>query len=159
MTTLLEQFRRKGFVFAVYMLGNPDDAADAVQDGLRAALQHQNAVRGARDPAAWFFRVLRNKCIDRIRDRSKRKHDELFDATDGRRRSAEDQLASRELGEALRRELGKLEPVHREILLLRDVHGFSYARIADVLSIAPGTVMSRLHRARLTLRDRLKDQL
>lgn len=159
MTTLLEQFRRTGFVFAVYMLGNADDAADAVQDGLSVAWQHQHTVRGADDPSAWFFRVLRNKCVDRLRDRTKRRHEALINPADTRSTNAVDRVSTEELSASLRRELAALEQMHREILLLRDVHGFSYARIAEVLSIAPGTVMSRLHRARLTLRDRLKDQL
>ncbi len=159
MTTLMETFQRQGFVFAVYMLGNADDAADAVQDGLSAAWNHRDVVRSAHDPTAWFFRVLRNKCVDRLRERSKRRTEELFDAADQRASDGESDAARRELAEALRVELSKLDPVHREMLVLRDVQGMSYAQIADVLSIPAGTVMSRLHRARMTLRDRLKGAL
>jgi RNA polymerase sigma-70 factor (ECF subfamily) len=52
-------------------------------------------------------------------------------------------------------ELGRLDPIWREVLLLRDVEGLSYDEIGGVLEVAPGTVKSRIHRARSELKTRL----
>ncbi|MCH8252037.1 MAG: RNA polymerase sigma factor [Planctomycetes bacterium] len=156
MNALLDGYRRKGFAFALRMLGNADDAADAVQDGLGALWAKRAELRQDHDPTAWFFRVLRNRCIDQLRRRRVRKHDGV-DPASLVDTSASDPVAAAQMGEfreRLRDELEKLEPAHREILLLRDYNDLSYAQIAEILSIAQGTVMSRLHRARMLLRKR-----
>lgn len=156
---LLDGFGRKGFAFALHMLGDADDAADAVQEGLSALWSNRQRIRRGHDPAAWFFRVLRNQCIDQLRRRKIRRHETVVGPgpTDERTRSPEVAAQQNEFVSRLREELAGLDSEHREIVLLRDFHGLSYAQIADVLSIPAGTVMSRLHRARMSLRDRLKD--
>ena len=60
-----------------------------------------------------------------------------------------------ELAQIILRELDMLPAEQREIILLRDFHDLSYGEIADVLDLAPGTVMSRLHRARRALREQM----
>ncbi len=71
-----------------------------------------------------------------------------------------DTVAQRaEFNARLSEELQRLDSAHREIVLLRDCQDLSYAQIAEILGIAQGTVMSRLHRARMTLRERLRDLL
>lgn len=156
---LLDGFRRKGFAFALHWLGDPDDAADAVQEGLSALWAQRHRFRRGQDPAAWFFRVLRNQCIDQLRKRKVRCHEGLTLEGPADTRSQGSAVAAEraEFIARLRRELGDLDTEHQEILLLRDFHDLSYAQIAEVLAIPAGTVMSRLHRARMMLRERLKD--
>ncbi len=152
----LEAVGRRGFTYAWQMLRNHDDALDAVQTALTAVWQHRRRLQKGRDPRGWFYRVLRNKCVDVMRSRRVRTSVALevdppdrTDADPARDADRREQLAH------LRQALAELPDEMREIVLLRDFHDLPYAEIATVLDIPPGTVMSRLHRARLALRKRL----
>jgi RNA polymerase sigma-70 factor (ECF subfamily) len=135
---------------AVQILGNTDDAADAVQDALTAALGRPAAYDAARGPLKpWFLRIVRNRCIDLLRRRKATddRVDEIADSAAGPETTIE--LDDRD--RALREALAALDADQRQIIVLRDYMDLPYAQIADVLDIAPGTVMSRLHRARTAL--------
>lgn len=144
------------FAIAFQILGNRDDAADAVQDSIVTVLGSPRAYdsqRGALKP--WFFRVVRNRALDSLKQRkvSVQPSDELLDPAPGPQASAEQTERDSVLWGAL---MG-MSIEHREMVVLRDYLGLSYAEIADVLGIAAGTVMSRIHRARLALRDSLQN--
>jgi len=152
----LEAVGRRGFTYAWQMLRNRDDALDAVQTAMTAVWQHRRRLQKGRDPRGWFYRVLRNKCVDAMRSRRVRTSAVLeadppdrVNADPARDADRREQLAH------LRQSLAELPDEMREILLLRDFHDLPYAEIAQVLDVPPGTVMSRLHRARSALRDRL----
>ena len=135
---------------ALQILGNTDDAADAVQDALTTALGKPGAYRPEKGPLKpWFLRIVRNRCIDLLR-RRKPTTDEFGDIAD----SAQGPEAAAELAERdriLMRALASLTSDQRQLIVLRDYMDLSYAELAGVLDIAAGTVMSRLHRARLAL--------
>jgi RNA polymerase sigma-70 factor (ECF subfamily) len=135
---------------ALQILGNTDDAADAVQDALTTALGKTDAYRPDKGPLKpWFLRLVRNRCIDLLR-RRKRTTDgveEIADPASGPQAAAE--MADRD--RILKQALGLLTSDQRQLIVLRDYMDLSYADLADVLGIAPGTVMSRLHRARVAL--------
>lgn len=150
----LVQLGNGAHAMATQMLGNPDDAADAVHDVFAKVLRKPdayNAKKGALTP--WFLRVLRNHCIDMIRRRrpTGTEVEQLQEPGLGPQDSLE--IEQRDLG--LQTALAKLSGAQREIIVLRDYMDLSYAGIADVLELAPGTVMSRLHRARLALKENL----
>ncbi len=150
----LVQLGNGAHAMATQMLGNPDDAADAVHDVFAKVLKRPEAYNSNHGPLApWFLRVVRNHCIDLIR----RRHpgdvdvDRLTEPGPGPENSLE--IAQRDQG--LRLALAELPGGQRQIIVLRDYMDLSYAEIADVLEIAQGTVMSRLHRARLALKQEL----
>lgn len=150
----LELVGRRGFAYAWQLLRNHDDALDAVQTAITAVWQTRRRLQRGRDPRGWFYRVLRNKCVDIIRARRVHSPATLatdppgrFDADPARDLSLQEQLAR------LRAALAELPEDMREIVLLRDFHDLAYAEIAVVLGVPSGTVMSRLHRARSTLRE------
>jgi len=152
----LEAVGRRGFAYAWQMLRNHDDALDAVQTALTAVWQHRRRLQKGRDPRGWFYRVLRNKCVDVMRSRRVRNPATLeADPPDRVNADPAGHADHREQLAHLRRALAELPDEMREIILLRDFHDLPYAEIAQVLEIPPGTVMSRLHRARSALRDRL----
>jgi RNA polymerase sigma-70 factor (ECF subfamily) len=137
------------------MLGNPDDASDAVQDAFAAVLGKPLAYDAKKGPLKpWFLRIVRNRCLDSLRRRrpAGMPVDELKDRGATPEQAAELDDRDRELKLAL----VTITNEQRQIVILRDHLDLSYAEIADVLDIAPGTVMSRLHRARLALREVLK---
>ena len=152
----LVQLGNGAHALALQILGNADDAADAVQDALAKALSRQTAYdarKGALKP--WFLRVVRNRCLDLLRRRrpSVTAIEELPHTGPGPQQN----LESSQREQVLKQALASLPADHRQIIVLRDYMDLPYAEIADVLSIAKGTVMSRLHRARLALGEALKD--
>lgn len=139
---------------AIQILGNRDDAADAVHDAFTRVLSQPGAYDSRKGPLKpWFLRVVRNRCIDLLRRRrgSDFAVDELPDG--GVLPEHELEIQQRDL--VLQQALSKLTSNQRQIIVLRDYLDLPYAEIADVLDIAAGTVMSRLHRARLALKEEL----
>ena len=114
------------------------------------------------------MRIARNTVIDMIRHRNSHPTDSLTveddDGEESQREIADTDTASnpatdyarREQIEEIRRAIDKLPPDHREIIILRDINGLSYTEIADATGLDPGTVKSRLSRAREKLKEFLK---
>lgn len=137
---------------AIQILGNRDDAADAVHDAFTTVLGKPDAYDDSKGPLKpWFLRVVRNRCFDLLR-RRRPGHmpvDELADPA----QNPEQSLQTAQRDRALKQALVLLSSEQRQIIILRDFLDLSYAEIADVLAVAKGTVMSRLHRARLALKE------
>jgi len=139
---------------AIQILGNGADAADAVQDAFITALSRPGAYDRRKGPLKpWFLRVVRNRSIDLLR---KRRPVEPTDALVDPGGQPEQTLQNQQRDESLQAALAELPSDQRQIIILRDYIDLSYAEIADVLAVAPGTVMSRLHRARMALKKCLE---
>jgi len=135
---------------AIQILGNRDDAADAVHDSIAKVLERPTAYQPKKGPLkTWFMRVVRNRCVDLLRGR--RLTTEHVDELPGHSRSPDQHLEAEQCRSAIERALSGIPAEQREILILRDYVDLSYADIAIVLDVANGTVMSRLHRARTQL--------
>lgn len=139
------------------MVTQPADAEDLVQDTLLRAWRSLDTFDGDH-PRAWLLTILRNAHLNRHR----RQRPVLLDDPDAtferhrgtaeQLRSAEDLVVDQTFDEAVERAVAALPERFREVLLLVDVHGLSYAAAAGVLGVPEGTVMSRLHRARTRVR-------
>ena len=108
----------------------------------------------------WVYQIVRNRVRDLIRRTSRRRSESLDAWVERGRPEISDPLADpavdaerHELRLRVWRAISELKQPHREIIVLRDYHDLSYREIAEVLSIPQGTVMSRLHAARTTLRE------
>lgn len=139
---------------AIQILGNGPDASDAVQDAFAAVLSRPGAYDREKGPLKpWFLQVVRNRSVDLLRRRRPvESPDRLIAASAAPDESAE--ALQRDAG--LKKALAGLPSGQRQIILLRDYLDLPYAEIAQVLQIAPGTVMSRLHRARMALKEELE---
>jgi RNA polymerase sigma-70 factor (ECF subfamily) len=150
----LIQLGNGAHALATQILGNPDDAADAVHDSFVKVFRKPEAYRESAGPLSpWFLRVVRNQCLDLIRKRRpiEPEVDEQIDPSPGPQQILEN--AQRDT--ALQSALDKLPSEQRQMIVLRDYMDLSYAEISEVLDIAKGTVMSRLHRARMALKEEL----
>lgn len=150
----LVQLGNGAHALALQILGNTHDATDAVQDAFVKVLNKPGAYDANAGPLTpWFLRVVRNHCIDLIRRRRPEDSNaaELSDSASG----PEASLEGEQRNQLLKRALSALPAEQRQIIVLRDYMDLSYAEIADVLEIAGGTVMSRLHRARMALKEEL----
>ena len=151
--TMREELTQLGggaHALAIQILGNPDDARDAVQDAFASVLGRPQAYDARKGPLrAWFLRLVRNRCIDLLRKRRTDtvSHEETADTAAGPETAAE--ISQRDA--AIRAALHSLDAQQRQIVVLRDYLDLTYAEIAAVIDIPAGTVMSRLHRARVAL--------
>jgi len=154
MRNQLAQLGNGAHALAFQMLGNTNDATDAVQDAFVKVLNKPGAYNADTGPLTpWFLRVVRNHCIDLLRRRHPQDANalELSDPGPG----PEASLEGTQRNQLLKKALAALPVEQRQIIVLRDYMDMSYAEIANVLEIAGGTVMSRLHRARMALREEL----
>ena len=138
---------------ALRTTGNPEDAADALQDALISAFRRADSYRGDAAVTTWLHRIVVNACLDRLRRRAARPalsagDEQAFEALvaqDGDpARTSDTRL---DVDAALR----LLPPQQRAALVLVDMLGFSVADTAAILDTSPGTVKSRCARARARL--------
>lgn len=150
----LLQLGNGAHALATQILGNADEAQDAVHDAFVKVFRQPGSYKASSGPLApWFLRVVRNQCLDLLRRRRPAGDalEMLVDPSPGPEHLLEIAQRDRELARAMQ----KLTKMQRQIIVLRDYMDLGYAQIADTLEIAPGTVMSRLHRARMALKEEL----
>jgi RNA polymerase sigma-70 factor (ECF subfamily) len=162
---LAQRFRRPAFLLALQLLGNREDAFDVAQDALLRFFTSLHRFEAGRPVKPWLLAIVRNRARDlqrRARVRRAQSLDEEPEEGYGlqvidERADPEADSRRSQLRRKLWQALGQMPHAQREILVLRDYQDLSYAEIAAVLSIPLGTVMSRLHRARRTLRGLLEE--
>jgi len=161
MQDTLAKATQGAFKLALQMLGQLADAEDVLQDAVSIAIAHRSAPKSnSADFKPWFYRVVRNKSIDKLREQKRHRNDEFDDQVDLELDSnvaadPEQALQTTQLNLQVKSALMLLPDQQREIVLLKDYHQLSYLEIAEVLDIPKGTVMSSLHRARLALKTLL----
>lgn len=175
-TTLVSRHERQIYRLALRMLGNEQDAEEVLQEAFLSAFQKLGEFRGDAAFNSWIYRIAANSALMRLRRRRRTPEtlatgeqtaDELggpeFGA-DGAYVSpprsdwslrADDALHNRELGAALEKAVANLSDDYRVVFLLKDVDGLSNEEIATSLGLSVPAVKSRLHRARLALREQL----
>jgi RNA polymerase sigma-70 factor (ECF subfamily) len=164
---LVRTFHASMFHVAYRMLGDSGDASDVVQEIFLKVFRNISGFKGESSLKTWIFRIALSEILNRLRW-WKRRHRfstvSLDDNHNGNgngihvsdsKPTPEQVLESREQEKAIQLALGKLSSDHRSIIVLRDIEGFSYGEIADVLGISIGTVKSRLARARADLKQTL----
>jgi RNA polymerase sigma-70 factor (ECF subfamily) len=149
---------------ALRLTRDPAQAEDLVQDTYVRALRYQGSYQVGTNMKAWLFAIMRNLFWDRFKggrpddvsldgDGEFALYDTLKDPSAVPEAEVLDGIAAEEVVRAVE----KLPELHREVVLLVDVEGFSYKDAAEVLGVPIGTVMSRLHRARRQLQRSLHD--
>ena len=150
---------RRAYAVAVGIVGNAEDAHDLSQEAFMAAHRARATFDVERPFFPWFYRILRNRCLNFLRKKAGRREisiDVLIEKP-GRSESPEKGVMRKERAETLWQAIQDLTPEHREIIILRSFEELSYREIAETLGISEGTVMSRLYYARKSLYGKLKD--
>jgi RNA polymerase sigma-70 factor (ECF subfamily) len=140
------------------MTGNDTDALDAAQDALIAIVRGLPRYDGRAAFSTWAYRVATNACLDELRRRKRRPVPVDDTALSTRPSAAADVGEQVTQRSALDDALATLSPEFRAPLVLRDVLGLDYHAIAETLEIPPGTVRSRIARARGQLADLLAER-
>jgi RNA polymerase sigma-70 factor (ECF subfamily) len=145
--------------FAARMCRSESDGADALQEGLLAAWRGAGTFRGDAAARTWLYRIVVHACRRRARRRSGEPalHAPIEEAAAVAGGEAVDErVAARQVGGAIERALREMAPDPREVLLLRDVEGLSGEETAAALELELAAMKSRLHRARLELKERVE---
>jgi len=158
---IVRAYEPAGMRVALGMMGNADDAHDALQGAFIKVYDSLARFDLGRPFAPWFFQILRNVCRDMLRSRQARFKVETLDERlearpAGSRASPERDRERSAVREVVWEGLEKIGEEHREVLVLKELQGFKYEEIAEILDIPEGTVASRLYHARLALREALE---
>lgn len=158
--TLFERHRDRLWAVAVRTLGDPEEAADALQDAMISAFRRADSFRGDSAVTTWLHRIVVNAALDRMRRRAARpaasgQDEEVLDALAVSGRPLSDPSGSTDTSLDVRAALRTLVPDQQAALVLVDMLGYSVADAADVLGVSEGTVKSRAARGRAKLLPRL----
>ncbi len=161
------------------LVGDREEARELTQEAFTRGLMNLNSFRGDASPYTWLFRIAVNLAISQLRKVQRQRVFSLDGSGNARKRDNDDQASGlmdrvardrsgetplqrierRERDEAVLSALGRLDAEYRAVLVMRDIEGFDYQQMADILSLPLGTLKSRLFRARLALRDELRTYL
>ena len=154
---LVERYAPQARRVARAVLGDPDEADDAAQDGFLSALVKLGQYDARRPFGPWLMRIVANAATDRRRRRQVRKAEPLDPGLVGGGPRPDADAVRSELGERLRAALAELPARRRTAVVLFDVEGYSHGEIAEMLGIPEGTVRSEVFHARRRLRALLAD--
>jgi RNA polymerase sigma-70 factor, ECF subfamily len=164
---LFRRHRDRLWAVALRTMGNPEDAADGLQDGMIAAFRRAGSYRGDAAVTTWLHRVVVNACLDRLRAAKVRRADPLPDDLEeyGERRAVTtpdrsttdpaDLAVVDERRRLVLAALADLPAEQRAALVLVDMEGYPVADVAEMLGCAVGTVKSRCSRGRARLAQSL----
>ncbi len=164
---LVGRHEEKVYGLALRMTRSEADAAEITQDTFLSAYQHLSEFRGEAAFGSWVHRIAANNALMRLRRQKVldivsddlagpefTERGSLAEAPESDwSRRADDKILDDELGRAIQEATDALPEGYREVFLLKDVEGLSYEEISEMVGISVPAVKSRLHRARLALRE------
>ncbi len=161
---LLLRYEKKVYTIAYKYMGNAEDASDLAQESLIKAYQSIGSFRGEAAFGTWIGRITANKCLDELRKRKKLQTTSLDDELELEEGSVQKEIVSetdtpeqhtirQETVHYVQQKLEQMRDEYRIVLVLRELEGYSYESIADMLNCSLGTVKSRISRARNHLKE------
>ncbi len=162
---LVELYQDQLFALVARMVPDRDQASDAVQEAFFSAYRNLAGFRGG-SVKSWLSRICVNAAMDAQRARKRRPvqpypefEDESWQPPTGEEADPERQVLTAERSVALAGALAAITADQRAAIVLFDIHGYDYAEIAELTGVSLGTVKSRIHRGRLSLRGLLEDRM
>lgn len=158
---LVRRYQDRLYNTVYRLVGNADDALDVVQESFLHAYQALDGFKGDAQFFTWLYRIAVNTAISHKRKQrvpavrlAPGDDDEPADRSEVSQPGLALERAEEE--RRIQEALGRLSPEHRAVLILKEIEGQKYEAIADILGVPIGTIRSRLHRARLELREVLR---
>ena len=150
---LVNRLMKPAYFHALALLRNHEDAVEMAQETFIRVWKSRNRIDPERPFYPWFYTILKRLCLNLHRDRSRKKEDLMssfsswieLEASEG---NPSDLIIEQEQKRMIEESLSRLSMDDREIIVLKDLEGYSYKEIAGILDIPVGTVMSRLYTAR-----------
>lgn len=161
---LVREHQKKMINIAFKMVGNYEEACDIAQDAFISAYKNIKSFKGTSKFSTWLCTIVINLSKKRLKRLKTQRFRESVKMSDDRRLlehpsnniPADEVLEKEEAQKNIQLCLDRLEKEFREVVVLRDMQGFSYEDISKMLQIAEGTVKSRLFRARVLVKNCLK---
>lgn len=156
---LVLTYQQRIFVAMLGLLGNRQDAEDVTQETFVSAFRKLDRFEFRSSFYTWLHRIAWNLAIDFQRQRGRRKNamhiesDREADEISGHQPPPDHSVLTGETVAQVQKALMEIDEERRHVIVLRDLQGLDYAEIASLLDIPIGTVRSRLHRARIELRE------
>jgi RNA polymerase sigma-70 factor, ECF subfamily len=161
---LVLQYQDRIYNLCCHMLGNTHDAQDAAQDTFIKAYRNLAKFVPEASLYTWLYRIATNTCLDYKKTpffesllKTSDEGDEYLAEQISHEPSPERLYESKQTGYALQKSLKLLSPKLRAIIILKEIEGLPYEKIAEVLDISIGTVKSRISRAREELRELMEE--
>jgi len=162
---LMSAHEGRMYAVALRMCGNREDAQDCLQDAMIRVFKAISGFKGQSSFSTWVYRITMNTCLDELRRRKNRQNTSLDGLLDTGWAPSDDldtperhALASEKRRE-IERAIAELPEDMRSAIVLRDVQGFAYDEIAQMLGANVGTIKSRISRGREKLREKLSAAL
>jgi len=161
-------YQNKVFNLVYRMIGNQEEAEDLAQEVFVTVFKSVDSFRGEAKFSTWLYRIAANHCKNRMKYLGRRSYKQTGELDEAAEREAQNAqpssirpqvdgpdavLEGLELERTVQRAMQALDPEHREVIVLRDIEDLSYEEIAEITGVELGTVKSRLHRARLQLKE------
>lgn len=155
---LVKDNMKRAYFSALGFLGSHDAAMDVSQEAFIRAYHNFNKYDTKKNFFTWYYKILRNLCLNFIRDNINRKEEYFFENKkyEDYRNNPEQNLEEKDEFEMLHAAINQLATEDREIIILREFEGSSYEEISEMLNLPAGTVMSRLFYARKKLAGKIK---
>lgn len=167
---LIFDYQKKAYNIALRIMGNQEDAKDMCQE---AFIRIYKSIEGFKEQSSfstWMYRIITNVCLDEIRKKKRNdtvSMDNTFETQDGELHfetaseddTPEEAFMRTEKKRAIIRAINELNEEYKTAIVLRDIQGFSYEEIANILCCSIGTVKSRINRGRNILKDKLRTVL
>ena len=159
---LVSRYETKVFSLALKMVRNPEDAEDVLQDTFLRAYRGIKSFKGNSTFSTWIYRITANSALMRLR--KKQLPTVSIEDADERETPVNiadwspgpvEQLLSQELQRVMNEAIEALPAEFRQVFVLRDIEEMSNVEVAEILDLSVAAVKSRLHRARLKVRNRL----
>ncbi len=162
---LIESYQLKAYNIAFRMLGNEEDAKDAIQDSFIKIYHSLHNFRGDSSFYTWVYRIVSNTCYDFLKKKNRLNNNIMSltsynNSLEGEIGDIKDELHqpdilldNKENEATMVQCIHKLSYDHKSVIILRDIQGFSYEEIAQILNCSEGTVKSRISRARNKLKE------
>ncbi len=152
---LFETFKDRVYSTALRILGNTEDAEDAVQNSFLKIYSSIHAFRGESSLVTWIYRITANTCLDILRKRAKEGLSETFGESDSHKDIQSDSKRPDEIDSIIEREIAKLPRKCKTVFILYAIEGFKHDEIAKIMEISSGTSKSQYFQAKALLRKRL----
>jgi RNA polymerase sigma-70 factor (ECF subfamily) len=156
---LVRRYQHRVFGVAVRMLGNAAEAEDAAQEVFLRVYRAVAEFRGEARLSTWLYAITSRVCLTRLGTGERqlvREGEETLTRLANGEATPGAALERSELAAALHRAIAELPEERRIVVVLRDLEGLAYEEIAGALDLPLGTVRSRLHRARMDLKEKLE---
>ena len=171
---LIEKHQTSIYNLVYRMLGNTEEAEDLVQEVFITVFKQIHNFRGDSSLGTWIYRIASNHCINRKKYLARRKHynkRSYFDLEDkdqpangagdihGQLPRPDEMAEGLQMERIMQKAISSLDEEQRLVLVLRDIQNLSYEQIEDIVGVPSGTIKSRLHRARMNLKEKLSPNL